>query len=584
MKPAAAHSPRLLPSLLLALTLPQAFTVHAAAIQEIVFQKEAPGHLGGVASESRECSAIGRDLLARGGNAVDALVGTTFCVGVIGMYHSGIGGGGFAVLRDANGEYEAIDFREAAPAAAFEDMYKHNVSASVRGGLAVGVPSEIKGLEYMHTKYGVLPWKTVMQGAIHVARNGFRVSSDLVRYMSNTVKADGETFLTKDPNWATDFAPDGDLVKEGSWMTRKRYADTLEKISEKGSDIFYNGELAKTIVDYVQQTGGSMTLDDMANYKVLSRPVHNVTYRGLTLHGVGSPAGGAVSLQILKVMERYSQDDWADQDLSRHRLTEAMRFAYAARISLGDPAFVDDDVAGFEKEMLDPKNIDAIHERIWDNQTQATKYYNPHEFYVPENHGTSHIVAADKSGMAVSLTTTVNLLFGAQIVEPKTGIILNNEMNDFSIPGVSNEFGFAPSPANYIRPGKRPLSSITPIIAAFPNGTLYAAIGAAGGSRIISATAQVLWHVLDGHDGHDGGGTLAGALRRPRLHDQLMPNTVLLEEMFDDEVAVGLERRGHNVTWVRPGLSSVQAVRRFTDGVFEAASEPRQKNSAGYTI
>ncbi|KAL7813807.1 gamma-glutamyltranspeptidase [Trichoderma gracile] len=580
LEPAAARSPRLLPSLLLALTLPQAFTVHAAAIQEIVFQKEAPGHLGGVASESRECSAIGRDLLARGGNAVDALVGTTFCVGVIGMYHSGIGGGGFAVLRDANGEYEAIDFREAAPAAAFEDMYKHNVSASVRGGLAVGVPSEIKGLEYMHTKYGVLPWKTVMQGAIHVARNGFRVSSDLVRYMSNTVKADGETFLTKDPNWATDFAPDGDLVKEGSWMTRKRYADTLEKISERGSDIFYTGELAKIIVDYVQQTGGSMTLDDMANYKVLSRPVHNVTYRGLTLHGVGSPAGGAVSLQILKIMERYSQDDWADQDLSRHRLTEAMRFAYAARISLGDPAFVDDDVEGFEKEMLDPKNIDTIHGRIWDNQTQATKYYNPHDFYVPENHGTSHIVAADKSGMAVSLTTTVNLLFGAQIVEPKTGIILNNEMNDFSIPGVSNEFGFAPSPANYIRPGKRPLSSITPIIAAFPNGTLYAAIGAAGGSRIISATAQVLWHVLDGHDD----GTLAGALRRARLHDQLMPNTVLLEEMFDDEVAVGLERRGHNVTWVRPGLSSVQAVRRFTDGVFEAASEPRQKNSAGYTI
>ncbi|KKO99232.1 hypothetical protein THAR02_08661 [Trichoderma harzianum] len=576
----AVRGPRLLGSLLLAITLPHAITVQAAAIQqEIIFQKETPGHVGGVASESRECSAIGRDLLARGGNAIDALVGTTFCVGVIGMYHSGIGGGGFAVVRDANGEYEAIDFREAAPAAAFEDMYKNNASASIRGGLAVGVPSEIKGLEYMHTKYGVLPWKTVMQGAIHVARNGFRVSSDLVRYMSSTFKADGGTFLTKDPNWAADFAPDGDLVKEGAWMTRKRYADTLEKVSEHGSEIFYSGELAETIVDYVRSTGGTMTLDDMANYKVIIRPVHNVTYRGLTLHGIGSPAGGAVSLQILKIMERYDSKDWSDQDLSRHRLTEAMRFAYAARISLGDPEFVDADVEGFEKEMLDPKNIDAIHERIWDNQTHPIKYYNPEDFYVPENHGTSHIVAADKSGMAVSLTTTVNLLFGAHIVEPETGIILNNEMNDFSIPGVSNEFGFAPSVANYIRPGKRPLSSITPIIAAFPNGTLYAAIGAAGGSRIISATAQVLWHVLDDHDA-----TLAGALQRPRLHDQLMPNTVLLEEMFDDEVALGLEKRGHNVTWARPGLSSVQAVRRFTDGVFEAAGEPRQKNSAGYTL
>lgn len=167
-----------------------------------------------------------------------------------------------------------------------------------------------------------------------------------------------------------------------------------------------------------------MTLEDMANYKVVIRPVHNVTYRGLTLHGIGSPAGGAVSLQILKVMERYDSQDWADQDLSRHRLTEAMRFAYAARISLGDPEFVDADVEGFEREMLDPRNIDAIHERIWDNQTHEARYYNPEDFYVPDNHGTSHIVAADESGMAVSLTTTVNLLFGAKIVEPETGIIL----------------------------------------------------------------------------------------------------------------------------------------------------------------
>ncbi|KAH6604904.1 gamma-glutamyltranspeptidase, partial [Trichoderma cornu-damae] len=537
------HGPRLLGSLILAITFSQIITVQAAAVQEIVFQKAPPGRLGGVASESKECTAIGKDLLARGGNAVDALVGTTFCVGVIGMYHSGIGGGGFAMLRDAKGEYEAIDFREAAPAAAFEDMYKNNVSASIRGGLAVGVPGEIKGLEYMHKKYGVLPWKTVMQGSIHMARKGFRVSSDLVRYMSNTLKADGGTFLTTDPNWARDFAPD-----------------------------------AETIVDYVQRTGGSMTLEDMANYKVIIRPVHNVTYRGLTLHGIGSPAGGAVSLQILKIMERYKPEDWSDRDLTRHRLTEAMRFAYASRISLGDPEFVDADVRGFEKKMLDRKNINAIRERIWDNQTHATSYYNPEQFYVPENHGTSHIVAADKSGMAVSLTTTINLLFGAQIIEPRTGIILNNEMNDFSIPGVSNEFGFAPSVANYIRPGKRPLSSITPIIAAFPNGTLYAAIGAAGGSRIISATAQVLWHVLDNHDA-----ALAWALRRPRLHDQLMPNAVLLEEGFKDEVAVGLGKRGHNVTWVKLGLSSVQAV-RLTDGVFEAASEPRQKNSAGYTL
>jgi gamma-glutamyltranspeptidase/glutathione hydrolase len=167
-----------------------------------------------------------------------------------------------------------------------------------------------------------------------------------------------------------------------------------------------------------------MTLEDMENYKVISRPVHNVTYRGFVLHGIGSPAGGVVSLQILKIMERYASEDWSDQDLSRHRLTEAMRFAYAARISLGDPEYVDGDVEGFEKEMLDSRNIDAIHERIWDNQTHAAEYYNPEKFYVPDSHGTSHLVAVDMSGMAVTLTTTVNLLFGAEIVEPQTGIIL----------------------------------------------------------------------------------------------------------------------------------------------------------------
>ncbi|KAK5997305.1 Glutathione hydrolase proenzyme [Cladobotryum mycophilum] len=263
--------------------------VQAAYIPEIVFQKDAPSSIGGVASESRECSAIGRDLLARGGNAIDALVGTTFCVGVIGMYHSGIGGGGFAMVRDSKGNYEAIDFRETAPAAAFENMYKENVNASVRGGLAVGIPSEVRGLEYMHTKYGVLPWKITMQGAIHVARDGFRVSSDTVRYMNKTLKTAGRSFLLDNPIWAQEFAPGGSLLQEGSHMTRKRYADTLEKIAEQGADVFYTGEIAKTLIDYIQETGGTMTMEDMKNYKVVERPVKHITYRGLNLYGMGSP-------------------------------------------------------------------------------------------------------------------------------------------------------------------------------------------------------------------------------------------------------------------------------------------------------
>ncbi|KAK5997306.1 Glutathione hydrolase proenzyme [Cladobotryum mycophilum] len=277
-------------------------------------------------------------------------------------------------------------------------------------------------------------------------------------------------------------------------------------------------------------------------------------------------------------MEQFKAEDWADPNLSIHRFTEAMRFAYGSRTQLGDPEFLDNDVEAFETEMLDEEHVKAIVKRITDNRSHHPSYYNPYKVYTPDDHGTSHIVTTDHSGMAVSMTTTVNLLFGAEVMEPTTGIILNNEMNDFSIPGVSNEFGFAPSEANYIRPGKRPLSSMTPIIAEFPNGTLYAAIGAAGGSRIISATAQTLWHILD----HDM--TAAESLAYPRMHDQLAPDRVVLEKKFSKSVGDYLKEKGHHVEWADPGSSAVQCIKRHFDGSLEAASEPRQKNSAGYTV
>ncbi|KID88821.1 Gamma-glutamyltranspeptidase [Metarhizium guizhouense ARSEF 977] len=561
--------------LLLASLANYGFT-HASALPEVVFRPTTDGSLGAVASESAECSAIGRDLLARGGNAADALVGTTFCVGVIGMYHSGIGGGGFAMVRDSEGNYEAVDFREAAPAAGHEDMYQGNVPGSIYGGLAVGVPSEVLGLEYIHSKYGSLPWKTVMQGAIHVARHGFRVSNDLVGYVERAVK-EKPNFLVEDPNWAQDFAPNGSLVQVGEIMTRKRYANTLEKIANQGSKVFYTGELAETLVNYIQQTNGTLTLSDFKNYKVISRPVKNVTYRGLHLYTIGTPASGSITLNILKIMEQFDVADSKDTNLTSHRFVEAMRFGYGARAELGDPAFVEG-LDEYEAHLLDEAHAKQIRERISDEQTLPVREYDPKGVALPESHGTSHIVTADRSGMATSLTTTVNLLFGAQIMDPSSGIILNNEMNDFSIPGVPNEFGFQPSVANFIRPGKRPLSSVTPVIAAFPDGKLFATVGAAGGSRIISSTTSALWRTIE------HGMTMKEALREPRLHDQVMPNTLLLEYEFDAETAAGLGERKHNITWVGPGLSAVQGIRRLRDGSFEAASEPRQKNSGGFTI
>ncbi|KAF6840429.1 gamma-glutamyltranspeptidase [Colletotrichum plurivorum] len=548
--------------------------VSASAIPEFVFNPSG-GTNGAVASESVECSRIGRDLYARGGNAVDALVGATFCVGTVGMYHSGIGGGGFVVIRDSEGNYESVDFREAAPAAAFQDMYKGNVEGSVFGGLAVGVPSEVRGLEYIHKKYGSLPWKTVVTPAALLAKTGFRVSEDLVRYMATAIKGQ-RNFLVEDPVFAEEFAPNGTLLAVGDTIYRKRYGATLAKIAEEGPDAFYTGPIAESMVETVRASNGTMTLDDLQSYKVIVRPSLNTTYRGYRLTSVGSPASGAVALSTLKIMEQFDPSEIHDVSLGVHRFDEALRFAYGARSLLGDPDFVEG-LGPLEDNLIDEARVKDIRGRILDNQTQPVEKYDPHGTYASEGFGTSHIVTADKSGMATSLTTTINLLFGAQIMDPLSGVILNNEMNDFSIPGVRNAFGFEPSPANFVRANKRPLSSITPIIIENPDGTLFVTVGAAGGSRIISSTAQVTWHVLE------HGQTMKAALREPRLHDQLMPNTVTFEYPFDNDTVASMIDKGHKVTWVPEGSSAVQGI-RLDDGVFEAASEPRQKNSGAFTV
>ncbi|WYZ37330.1 hypothetical protein EsH8_II_000836 [Colletotrichum jinshuiense] len=571
MKPLSLSAWRFPASLLLLAELRPA---SAAAIPEFVFNPHG-GSSGAVASEAVECSRIGRDIIALGGNAVDALVGTTFCVGTVGMYHSGIGGGGFVVVRDADGNYESVDFREAAPAAAFQDMYKGNIQGSVYGGLAVGVPSEIRGLEYIHKKYGSLPWKTVVTPAARLATAGFRVSADLVRYMAGAISGQ-KNFLVEDPVWAEEFAPNGTLLKLGDTIYRKRYGATLAKIAEEGPEAFYTGPIAESMIATIRASNGTLTLDDLSSYKVVTRPSLSINYRGYRLTSVGSPASGAVCLNTLKIMEQFDPAESADTKLGVHRFDEALRFAYGARSLLGDPDFVEG-IGPYEDTLIDEATAKDIRGRILDNQTQPVDQYDPQGLYSSEGFGTSHIVTADKSGMATSLTTTVNLLFGAQIMDPLSGVILNNEMNDFSIPGVRNAFGFEPSPANFVRANKRPLSSITPVIVENPDGTLYATVGAAGGSRIISSTAQVTWHVLE------HGLTMKEALREPRMHDQLMPNTVTFEYAFDNDTVASMLDKGHDVTWVPEGRSAVQGI-KFDDGVFEAASEPRQKNSGAFTI
>ncbi|KAI1334540.1 gamma-glutamyltransferase 1 [Xylariaceae sp. FL0016] len=530
--------------------------------------------LGAVASESSICSTIGTDLLQAGGNAADALVGTVFCVGVMGMYHSGIGGGGFMLVRGSNGSYEFIDFRETAPAAAFEDMYTNNTDLSLYGGLASGVPGELRGLEYLHKHYGVLKWADVMAPAIKVARYGWNVTEDLVKYMAS---ADGN-FLTDDPTWAIDFAPHGHLVQLGELITRKRYADTLEVIAKEGPDAFYTGAIANATIAALTKTNGTMTMEDLANYTVAIRKPSQIKYRDYKLIACSAPSGGVVALTSLNIVNGYSGfGDPAAINLTTHRLDESMRFAYGLRSELGDPSFVDG-LDEYQESMLSEATAAEIRSKISDYHTNNVSWYDPAGLESLETPGTSHIVTADKSGMAISLTTTINLIFGSQVMVPETGVIMNDEMNDFSIPGSSNAFGYIPSEANFVRPGKRPLSSISPTIVETAEGKLYFVIGSAGGSRIITATIQNIHHVLDQNM------TSIEALTEPRLHDQLSPNQVSFEYAYDNSTVAYMASLGHNVTWVAPGQSTAQGLRLLPNGTFEAAGEPRQVNSGGFAV
>ncbi|KAI4941184.1 hypothetical protein J4E91_010975 [Alternaria rosae] len=539
------------------------------------------GQLGAVASESDICSHIGIELLKLGGNAADAMVGTVACVGVVGMYHSGIGGGGFMLVRAPNGTYEFIDFRETAPAAAFEDMYKNNEDASINGGLASGIPGELRGLQHLHENYGVLPWATVLTPAVKVARNGWRVNEDLVKYMASATSS--SNFLVDDLEFALDFAPKGRLLQLNETITRKRYADTLETIAQNGPDAFYNGPIAEATIRALQAANGTMTLSDLSNYTVAIRKPSTITYRDYKLTACSAPSGGEVALATLKIMEGYScVGDPENINLTTHRLDESMRFAYGMRAELGDPLFLSG-IDTYQEQMLSEATAQEIRSKISDTKTFDVSYYDPAGLESLETPGTSHIVTADKSGMAVTLTTTVNLLFGSKLVVPETGVIMNNEMNDFSIPNTTNAFGYIPSPANFIRPGKRPLSSISPVIVEHLNSSsiasaFYVAIGAAGGSRIITATIQNLLHILDGEM------TTAEALAEPRIHDQLVPAQVSFEYGFDNGTTAFLKGLGSNVTWVAPGSSTAQGLRRLTNGTFEAAGEPRQKNSGGFVV
>lgn len=474
-------------------------------------------------------------------------------------------------------------------------MYSTDINLSLYGGLASGVPGEVRGLEYLHKKYASKPWKQLLQPAIKVARDGFEVGSDLVRYIGSTTN---NSFLTTDPSWALDFAPNGTLVKLGDTFYRKRYAKTLEAIAEHGPSAFYHGAIANATIKALQSTGGSMALSDLANYTVKIRPASNITYRGFKLTTGSAPSSGAVVLSALKIVEGYDMSSPSQLNYSTHYLDEAMKFGYGQRTELGDPTFVTN-ITAYQHKMYSEKVAAEIRSEIQANGVLSTSAYNPSSYDILTDDGTSAAVAADKSGLTIAITSTVNTLFGSRVMVPETGVIMNNEMNgtllplleifltnpalDFSVPGTTNAFGFTASPANYIVPFKRPLSSISPTIAEYPDGSVLLSHASAGGSRIITEIQQHLWHVLDQNM------TSAQALAQPRMHDQLA-GMVSFEygnqdvQGYNNETTAFFAQIGANVTFVAPGSTTAQALRRMANGTFEAASEPRQENSGAFVF
>ncbi|KAJ7870442.1 gamma-glutamyltranspeptidase [Mycena leptocephala] len=546
------------------------------------------GKHGAVATEVGECSNIGVNTMKAGGNAADAILASALCVGTISAYHSGIGGGGFMLVRfptpSGRHAYEMIDFRETMPAAGNETMYITNSTTpetlSLIGGLAVGVPGELRGWEMLHRRHGRLPWKSLFQPAIELAQYGFPVNVDL----EQAITLGRHSFILTDPLWAEVYAPNGVLLKQGDTVYRKRYANTLEQIANHGADAFYTGKIAANTADAAVARGGIITTHDLANYSAIVREPVNITYRNSRIFSTVAPSSGAVVLSALKIFEAY-RGNYTDSDpeinVTTHRLIEATRFAYGQRTQYGDPAFTAN-VTDLQQYYLTAEALADVRDKIQDNATFPVPYYDPSNYTVLDDHGTSHMAAIDQSGMAVSLTTTVNLYWGSQVMTID-GIILNDEMDDFSTPGQVNAFGFAASPANFIRPGKRPQSSISSSIAEdLETGEVTIATGSAGGSRIITATMQELYHHID------QGLSAAECTRHPRWHDQLngityfeVRNDALGVAGFNNDTVAYLKSLGYNATYEDLTGSTSHVVTRAQNGTITAASDPRKAAGRG---
>ncbi len=533
---------------------------------------------GMVVSASPLASEAGLLMLKKGGNAVDAAVATTFAISVVEPFSAGIGGGGFLLFHSQKtGEIKALDFRERAPIKATKNMYldakgKVRPGASITGYLAVATPGTVAGMYEVHRRYGKLPWREVIKPGIALAKNGF-IISDRVAWRSSPAYEIRKQAILKNPAAKKIFTRNGEYYQPGEKLIQTDLAKTLEAISENPQS-FYKGKIAETIASDMKKNGGLITIEDLKQYQAIWRNPVCGNFRKSKICSMPPPSSGGVHLlQMLNMIGDTDLKSWGwHHPDAIHLIIEIMKIAYSDRAEyLGDPDFVKVPIS----QLISPAYAQKRRQEINMKMATPSTAIKP-EIKTLKNHEsteTSHLNVVDADRNAVSLTFTINLGFGAGIVTPGTGIVLNNEMDDFAVaPGVPNAFGLVGKEANSIAPKKTPLSSMTPTIIT-ENNRLRMVVGASGGSTIITQVLQIILNVLESKM------DVGTAIFVPRIHHQWLPDELRVEAWgLDALTAEDLRRRGHKIRETPP-WGNANAITVTEDDTLEAAADPRGDGS-----
>ncbi len=524
---------------------------------------------GMVSTQEITATGVGVDILKRGGNAVDAAVAVGFALAVALPRAGNIGGGGFMLVHMADSEKTvAIDYREMAPSRATRDMYldedgKVDKRRARFSYLSVGVPGTVAGLALALEKYGTMDLAEVMAPAIYLAGKGITVTETTADALNRRHKR-----LGGNPAAARIFLhPDGTALRAGELLVQSDLAWSLEQIAEQGPDAFYRGEIARKIAADMAANGGLITIQDLNDYRAVEREPVRGQYRGYDIVSMPPPSSGGVHvIQILNILEDFPIGFLGHNSADTiHLMAEAMKLAYADRSEyLGDPDFTNVPVAGLTSKTYAAK----LRERIALGYATPSNRIKPGNPLTYESRETTHYSIMDEAGNVVSNTYTLNFSFGTGIVAAGTGVLLNNEMDDFSAkPGVPNAYGLLGGEANAIEPGKRPLSSMTPTIV-FKDGKAHFATGSPGGSRIITTTLQIIMNVVD------HGMNIAAATAASRVHHQWLPDKLRVEVGISDDTLDRLSAMGHHID-IGNAMGSTQTVMRIEQG-FLGAADPRR--------